>query len=454
MKIAIIGAGPAGLAVAHKLTISNYEVDVFDNQAQVGGFAKSIELWDRKVEIGPHFLNVGIIPEVDRTVSGIVGDNYLTYERKTFIITRGKMFYYPPAITDIFKKMGVNDVCKATGSFLIQHLRKTEIEANAEDFVKQKLGLHLYQYFFESFSRKLWGLNGNQVSDVFAKSLLGFDTGFTPAKIIYTKIKRKFKPEKNPHKYLYFKGGLSTLWNTMKQKIEAAGGNFHLSTPIKALHYTSNDNLSGLILEDGSFKQYDAFVSTIPIQSLIKYLDQSDKEIVSNNKVNFRNDVLVYLKVKSERPISGQCFYCYSEDTQLTRVTNFDEFTPGLKGDFNILLAEFWCGKDDKIWQASNDEILEIVKNELKKNPVFKDVEILDAHVKKIPNAFQVPDLDLLKNREKLLSNIPAFNNLYLTGRTTSINFNYGMENAIHDGLKTASELIAALNAQPQNVPL
>lgn len=44
MRIAIIGAGPAGLTAAYKLTKSNYKVDVYETESHVGGLSASFSL--------------------------------------------------------------------------------------------------------------------------------------------------------------------------------------------------------------------------------------------------------------------------------------------------------------------------------------------------------------------------------------------------------------------------
>lgn len=451
MKIAVIGAGPAGLTIAHQLSKYNIAVDVYDNEARVGGFAKSIELWDRKIEIGPHFLNVGIAPQVNDLVLQVLDGEYSIYQRRTFIITNDKMFYYPPVITDIVKKLGINEICMAAGSLLKQTVQKKEAGSTAETFVKQRLGSHLYQYFFENFSKKLWGLDGNKVSDVFAKSLLGFNNGYTPIKIIYTKLKQSFKGPIKQHKYVYPTNGLSTLWDAMKKQIEAKGGNFYLSCPIKALRCTSSPNkLADIVLNDGTVKQYDGFVSTIPVLSVFNYLNHQGNKVTPAGVINFRSDVLVYLKVQFETAIQGQCFYCYSEKTPITRITNFDNFTPDKKQPFSILLVELWCGKNDYLWNADEDELLTIVSAELNKTNIFKKLKILDQQVKKVSNAFQIPDLDLVENQNSLFRQLSVYDNLFVTGRNASINFNYGMENAIEDGIKIANELLNTFKTQPQ----
>ena len=53
-KIAVVGAGPAGVTAAYELSKENISVDLYEASNSVGGMAKTIELWDQKVDIGPH----------------------------------------------------------------------------------------------------------------------------------------------------------------------------------------------------------------------------------------------------------------------------------------------------------------------------------------------------------------------------------------------------------------
>ena len=53
-KIAVIGAGPAGITAAYKLSKFGHVVDVYEAQSSVGGMAKTIKLWEQLVDLGPH----------------------------------------------------------------------------------------------------------------------------------------------------------------------------------------------------------------------------------------------------------------------------------------------------------------------------------------------------------------------------------------------------------------
>ena len=51
-RIAVIGAGPAGLVAAHQLQSSGFEVTIFEAEKSVGGMCKSLDMWGQIVDIG------------------------------------------------------------------------------------------------------------------------------------------------------------------------------------------------------------------------------------------------------------------------------------------------------------------------------------------------------------------------------------------------------------------
>ena len=89
MQVGIIGAGPAGLTTAYQLAKEGVEVDVFEASDAVGGMARSIELWEQRVDLGPHrFFST------DRRVNAlwleVIGDDYTMVDRLTRIYYQGK----------------------------------------------------------------------------------------------------------------------------------------------------------------------------------------------------------------------------------------------------------------------------------------------------------------------------------------------------------------------------
>ncbi len=63
MKVAIIGAGPTGLAMAYELAKNGVSVHIYERDKMVGGLAKSVWLWHARTELGPHFLGENMNPQ-------------------------------------------------------------------------------------------------------------------------------------------------------------------------------------------------------------------------------------------------------------------------------------------------------------------------------------------------------------------------------------------------------
>src|SRR5574338_134625 len=105
MKVAIIGGGPAGITAGYELAKSGVSVEVFEASSQVGGLAKSIDLWGQKVDIGPHrfFSNDTRINELWLEV---VGKDYKMVDRLTRIYYKGKFYHYPIKAGDALVKLG------------------------------------------------------------------------------------------------------------------------------------------------------------------------------------------------------------------------------------------------------------------------------------------------------------------------------------------------------------
>ena len=88
-KIAIIGAGPAGLTAAHQLCARGFDVELFDSDNAVGGMSKTLSMWGQLVDLGPHrfFSND---PRVNQFWLDIIENEYSNVNRLTRIFYENK----------------------------------------------------------------------------------------------------------------------------------------------------------------------------------------------------------------------------------------------------------------------------------------------------------------------------------------------------------------------------
>src|SRR5258707_13072895 len=93
MRVAVIGAGPAGITAAYELIKGGAEVEVFEAGATVGGLSRSFELWGQTVDLGPHrFFSNDL--RVNKLWLEVVGKDYAMVDRLTRIYYKKKFFNY------------------------------------------------------------------------------------------------------------------------------------------------------------------------------------------------------------------------------------------------------------------------------------------------------------------------------------------------------------------------
>ncbi|GHT25918.1 hypothetical protein AGMMS4957_21260 [Bacteroidia bacterium] len=206
-KIAIIGAGPAGLAAAYRLVNnSNNEVVVYEASDAPGGMCKSIKLWDCTVDIGPHrFFSYDT--RVNTLWLEVVQRKYKMVNRLTRIFYKNKFFFYPIQAFDALKKVGFFTATCCFFSYVKEKIMPCKLDGSFETWVTRRFGYKLYAMFFKTYSEKLWGIACADLDDAFASQRI---KGLSMMEVVLN----AFKLKKNEHK---------TLVDTFAYPIEGTG---------------------------------------------------------------------------------------------------------------------------------------------------------------------------------------------------------------------------------------
>ncbi len=122
MRVAVIGAGPAGMTAALQLSRGGAEVSVYEAGACVGGLARSLDLWGQRVDLGPHrFFSTDA--RVNRFWLDVVGSDYAMVDRLTRIYYKDRFFHYPLKPWNAYWNMGISDAASCLASYVKEQLR-------------------------------------------------------------------------------------------------------------------------------------------------------------------------------------------------------------------------------------------------------------------------------------------------------------------------------------------
>lgn len=439
-KVAIIGAGPAGITAAYELAKKGVEVEVFEAGAEVGGLSRTIDLWDQRVDLGPHrfFSND---TKVNNVWLEVVGKDYKMVDRLTRIYYKKKFYYYPLKPFDALKKLGVGTAFMCVMSYMKERIFPTKKDGSFETWVIGRFGWRLYSIFFKTYSEKLWGISCKELDEDFAAQRIKKLSLFSAV------WNAMFPGKKNKHKTLvdqfaYPLDGTGMVYERMKQKIEENGGKVHLKTAVKKVNCKAA-KVDSLELVSGETKSYDHIISSMPITHLINNMDEVPQEVVdANAQLKFRNTILVYLKVEGEDVFPDNWLYVHANDLEMGRITNFCNWVPEINNGqkSTIVVAEYWAYDTDELWNKSDAELIELGKKELRQTGLIKDLEISEGHIIKIPKCYPVYSTGYKVPLKLVESHLGSIDGLSVIGRYGAFKYN-NQDHSILMGILAAENI-------------
>ncbi|MCK4920741.1 MAG: FAD-dependent oxidoreductase [Bacteroidales bacterium] len=446
MKIAIIGAGPAGLTATYELSkgIESGKIDqldLYEISSQVGGLSKSIDLWDQTVDLGPHrfFSHDRRINELWLEV---VEGEYDIVNRQTRIYYKKKFYDYPLKATNALKNLGIFEAILSISSYFLQKIFPVKNTDTFESWVTSRFGKRLYKHFFKAYSEKLWGIKCDQLDSDFASQRIKKLSLFEAVKNSLLNSKR------NTHKTLvdefaYPLKGTGFVYERMASLIKEKGGNIHLSKGIEKV-ITSGRKVKGIEFTSGDYQEYDHVISSMPISTLVNRLPETPYDIKElANKLKFRNTILVYLKINKTELFSDQWLYIHSTDLKTGRITNFRNWVPQLYGndEHSIVCMEYWYNFEDKEWEMSDEEQIETAKREFSNTGLLKDGEIIDGKVIRLPRCYPVYYKNYKKQLKPIETYLNSIENLQAIGRYGSYKYN-NQDHSIFMGILAAENIL------------
>jgi len=404
-RVAILGAGLAGLVAAHELRRFGIDSTVFEASPRIAGLATSERDEDGfAFDVGAHFLTNRLAAAV-----GIAGQCRRVQQYGEAVHRKGKNASYPLGLMT-----NPRYALSAAAAMVAKHDEPTDARTWFRQTYGKALADDIAIPLVEAWS-------GADAGDLAAS--VG---GNIPSSILHTlflrgasRVSRRAvalgysheAPENAGVFHVYPEEGVATL---CAELAASSGAEIRLETPVEAIHV--DDGAVTGVSAGGEEFPADLVVSTAPVSILPRLVQGSS---VLDDLVDFRYRPMVFVNVKLEgrgllpdvvtwTPESHFPFFRLTEAPLSMPL----QAPPGK----TMITADIGCERDDEIWSASDDELHRLCLDAL--TPIVPDIDRRDlgARVSRTPIAYPVY-LSAYEDRRQAFSEDTRIDGLLSVGR-------------------------------------
>jgi protoporphyrinogen oxidase len=449
-RVAIIGAGPAGLTAAYLLAKGNQEVVVFEKDPQyVGGISRTESYNGYHFDIGGHrFFSKS--KEVEDFWTEILGDEMLERPRSSRIYYNNHFFSYPLVAFEALRKLGIFESALCVLSYLKAKAFPVKNPTNFEEWVTNQFGKRLFNIFFKTYTEKVWGIPCNEISADWAAQRI---KGLSLSSAIFNAL---FKPNKKAtdkdkviktliDSFRYPKQGPGMMWEACAEKSKAMGVTLHMNCGVQKIEYTNN-SWTVQTTSQGNVTGFDYVLSTAPMRELVANVLPAFPATVAANAaaLGYRDFLTVVLICKDEDAFSDNWIYIHDPKVKVGRVQNFKSWSPYMVPDPSMACygLEYFCFEGDGLWTSSNDDLITLGKKEIEKIGLTKASAVVDGYVVRQPKAYPVYDQFYKARVDSVRDALTNYPGLYLIGRNGMHKYN-NQDHSMMTAMLAAKNIIA-----------
>ncbi len=377
-RIAVLGAGPMGLAVAYQLAQDGHEPVVFEADDRVGGMTATFDFNGLEIERYYHFHCISDHAFLIMLDELNIGHKMHWVETKMgyWYQSRLQPWGNPLALLS-FK--GLSWVAKfryGLHAFLSTKRDnwKPLDHVEASDWIRRWVGAEAYEVLWRRlFDYKFYDHVGN-----------------LSAAWIWSRIRRIGRSRYSlfREKLGYLQGGSKTLLQAMSGAIESNGGVIRLSTPVTKV-VIDQGRVKGVEV-NGQVETFEKVISTIPLPYVPRVMPDLPIDVLEKFKA-LKNIAVVCVIVKMAKPLTEN-FWLNTNDPEMD-IPGLVEYTNLQPLDKHIVYVPFYMPGEHPKFADADEVFIQKVKRYLQKiNPALIEDDFLELRASRYRYAQPICD--------------------------------------------------------------
>lgn len=377
-RIAVLGAGPMGLAVAYQLARDGHEPVLFEADDRVGGMTATFDFDGLDIERYYHFhcisdhaflkmleeLNLGSKMQWVETKMGYWYQNRLQPWGNPLALLR-------------FKGLGLVAKFRYGLHAFLSTKRddwKPLDHVEATGWIRRWVGEEAYEVLWRRlFDYKFYDYSSN-----------------LSAAWIWSRIRRIGRSRYSlfREKLGYLEGGSATLLQGMRDDITAHGGEIRLSTPVSRV-VMAEGKVRGVETAAG-FEAFDKVISTVPLPFVPRIMPDLPAEVLQKFQ-QIKNIAVVCVIAKLKKPVTEN-FWLNTNDEEMD-IPGLVEYSNLRPLDQHIVYVPFYMPGEHAKYAEPDEVFLSKVKRYLKKiNPALQDDDFIAMRASRYRHAQPICD--------------------------------------------------------------
>lgn len=377
-RIAVLGAGPMGLAVAYQLALDGHQPVVFEADDRVGGMTAAFDFNGLSIERYYHFHCISDSAFLQALDELGLADKMRWIETKMGYWYQNKLQPWGNPFA-LLKFQGLGLVAKfryGLHAFLSTKRKdwRPLDTVEATGWIKRWVGAEAYEV--------LW-------RRLFDYKFYDYAEGLSAA-WIWSRIRRIGRSRYSlfREKLGYLEGGSETLLQAMKAAIEVRGGEVRLKSPVSKVVIEAGV-VKGVECLDG-FEAFDKVVSTVPLPYVSRLFPDLPPDILTAFQ-SVKNIAVVCVIAKLRKSVTEN-FWLNTNDPDMD-IPGLVEYSNLRPLDQHVVYVPFYMPGEHPKFAEPDQAFLDKVRRYLKKiNPALHDEDFLDLRASRYRYAQPICD--------------------------------------------------------------